>query len=215
MKGVLLGERGKSGWESGPNAASHYNLCQDPSILPSAPPNLVRAQLSFRVSVPPRRHLQINEKCHIWFHSSRTAAPELCHKLSLLFWSLAGPAPDRRGSVLAGSGPLRLSQGKPTDNDLPLMLLEQWFLIFSLPACSASLILVLEWLASEQEVGGGLQWRGNKELVKWRGVSFSGRQRGIVFNPWLCGSPRMPSLLLSLPQRQGIKDTLHLFYLVC
>lgn len=92
-----LGERGESGWESGPNTASHYNLCQDPSILPSAPLNLVRAQLSFRVSVLPRRHLQINEKCHIWFHSSRTAALQLCHKLSLLFWSLAGPAPGRRG----------------------------------------------------------------------------------------------------------------------
>lgn len=45
-------------------------------------------------------------------------------------------------------------------------------------------------------------------------MSFRESQHGIVFNPWLCGSPRMPSLLLSLPQRQGIKDTLHLFDLV-
>lgn len=92
------------------------------------------------------------------------------------------------------------------------MLLEHWFLIFFLP-CSAFLILVLEWHASEQEVGGGLQWRGNKEPIKWRGMSFRESQHGIVFNPWICGSPRMPSSLLSLLQRQGIKDTLHLFHL--
>ena len=46
-------------------------------------------------------------------------------------------------------------------------------------------------------------------------MSFRESQHGIVFNPWLCGSPGMPSLLLPPPQRQGIKDTLHLFDLVC
>ncbi len=45
-------------------------------------------------------------------------------------------------------------------------------------------------------------------------MSFRESQHGIVFNPWLCGSPGMPSLLLPPPQRQGIKDTLHLFDLV-
>lgn len=55
--------------------------------------------------------------------------------------------------------------------------------------------------------------RENKELVKWRGMSFRESQHGIVFNPWLCGSPGMPSLLLlPPPQRRGIKDTLHLFF---
>lgn len=96
------------------------------------------------------------------------------------------------------------------------MLLKHWFLLFFFfRPCSASLILVLEWHVSGQEVGAAFRWQGNKELVKWRGMSFRESQHGIVFNPWLCGSPGMPSLLLPPPQRQGIKDTLHLFDLVC
>lgn len=42
-------------------------------------------------------------------------------------------------------------------------------------------------------------------------MSFGESQRGIVFNPWLCGLPGMPPLLLLPLQRQGIKETLHLF----
>lgn len=92
------------------------------------------------------------------------------------------------------------------------MLLKHWFLLFFTVLLLSS--LSLNGMQVSRKLQLVLRWRGNKELVKWRGMSFRESQRGIVFNPWLCGSPGMPSLLLPPPQRQGIKDTLHLFLIL-
>lgn len=137
--------------ESSLNSASHYNLCQSPSILLSSPLNLVKSQLSFRVSVPPRRHLQINEKCQIWFHSSQTMAPQLCHKLFLLFWSLAGTSRHRHGQVQAIRFSLRVNSQTTTfpwcswnTDSSCIVFSTYYFLFFSYSAVSCF------WMAFEQ-----------------------------------------------------------------
>lgn len=113
-------------------------------------PHSVRAKLSFRVSVPPKRHLQINEKCHNRFCSSKTAAPlsfvTNCLCCSLL---LAGPAPGPGRSLLTSPGPFRRSQGKPLDNDLSLMQPEPFSFSVPLSVLSSR----RDCLCSEQEVG--------------------------------------------------------------
>lgn len=53
----------------------------------------VTANLSFWVSVLPKMHLQINEKCHNGFCLSETIVCKLCQKLSLLFSPLQALLP--------------------------------------------------------------------------------------------------------------------------
>ncbi len=83
----------------------------------------VRARLSFRVSLPPKRHLQINEKCHNWFYSSKTTACQLCHKLSLLFSVFQVQHPHVVDSYWLVRALSCVGSGKPSDNDLLFVLL--------------------------------------------------------------------------------------------
>lgn len=102
-----------------------------------------------------------------------------------------------------------LSQGKPYRQWPSFDVVETMisFIFSSFVLVSSSNALNEREKCELLAVGG----REIKRLVKKNGVPppFRESRRAAVFNPWLCGSPGMPSLLL-LPRRQGIKETLHL-----
>lgn len=123
----------------------------------------VRAWVSFRVSLPPKRHLQINEKCHNWFYSSQTTACQLCHKLSLLFSVFQVQHPHVVDSYWLVRALSCLGSGKPSDNDL----------LFVLLLCVGVSSSGWKYLTDEHSGGdggaGSMEAGGNK-TGKWRGM---------------------------------------------